>query len=67
LENLKERDYLEDLGVDGKYIIMNLGEVWWEFVDWMHLDQYRDQWWAPVNKVITFEFHNRREIYCVVE
>jgi hypothetical protein len=22
----------------------NLGEIGWEGVDWIHLDQYRDQW-----------------------
>jgi hypothetical protein len=23
-------------------------EIGWEFVDWMHLAQDRDQWWAVV-------------------
>jgi hypothetical protein len=24
----------------------------WEGVDWMHLSQYRDQWWVLVEKVM---------------
>jgi hypothetical protein len=31
---------------------MDLSETGWENVDWMHLDQDRDQWWALVNKVM---------------
>jgi hypothetical protein len=30
-ENLKERDHLEDLDIDGKIL-----EIGWEVVDWMH-------------------------------
>jgi hypothetical protein len=33
-------------------IRMNLREVEWEGVDWMHLSQDRDQWQALVNTVI---------------
>jgi hypothetical protein len=29
-----------------------LRETGWEVVDWMHLIQDRDQWWAPVNTVM---------------
>jgi hypothetical protein len=28
---------------------MDLREIEWEDVDWMHLAQDRDQWWALVN------------------
>jgi hypothetical protein len=31
---------------------MDLREIGWEVVDWMHLAQNRDQWWALVNKVM---------------
>jgi hypothetical protein len=32
---------------------MNLGEIGWEcMVDWMHLDQDRDEWQALVNMVM---------------
>jgi hypothetical protein len=33
-------------------IRMNLGEIGWEGVDWMHLAQDRDQWRAVVNTVM---------------
>jgi len=29
---------------------MDLGEIGWEVVDWMHLAQDRGQWWALVNR-----------------
>jgi hypothetical protein len=31
---------------------MELREIVWDGVDWIHLAQYRDQWWVPVNMVI---------------
>jgi hypothetical protein len=44
LENLKERDKLEDLGVDAKIILERiLGKSVWKGVDWVHLTQDRDQ------------------------
>jgi hypothetical protein len=36
-------------------IRMNLREIGWEGVDWMHLTQDRDQWWALVNMVMNFQ------------
>jgi hypothetical protein len=33
-------------------IRMNLRERLWEGVDWIHLDQDRDQWLAIVNRVM---------------
>jgi hypothetical protein len=45
------RNHSEDLRVDGK-IIMDLREIWWEDVDWIHLAQDREQWWAFVNTVM---------------
>jgi hypothetical protein len=33
---------------------MNLREILWEGVDWMHLSQGRDQWRAVVNTVMKF-------------
>jgi hypothetical protein len=38
-ENLKGRDDLEELEVDGDNIRVDLGEVGWEGVDWIHLAQ----------------------------
>jgi hypothetical protein len=31
---------------------MDLREIEWEAVDWMHLSQDKDQWWALVNMVM---------------
>jgi len=31
---------------------MGLREMRWKGVDWVHLGQDRDQWWAVVNMVI---------------
>jgi hypothetical protein len=30
---------------------MDVGEIGWEGVEWIHLAQGRDQWWAVVNTV----------------
>jgi hypothetical protein len=43
-ENLKGRNHLEELGIDGKIIRMDHREIEWEGVDWMHLAQDRNQW-----------------------
>jgi hypothetical protein len=33
-------------------IRMDLREIGWEGIEWMHLDQDRDQWWALMNTVM---------------
>jgi hypothetical protein len=33
-------------------IRMDLREVQWEVVDWMHLTEDRDQWWALVKTIM---------------
>jgi hypothetical protein len=33
-------------------IKLDIKETGWEGVDWIHLTQDRDWWWAPVNMVI---------------
>jgi hypothetical protein len=40
---------------------MYLKEIEWEGVEWMHLVQDRNQWWAVVYTVQTFRFHKSRE------
>jgi hypothetical protein len=46
-----------------KYNIrVDLREIVWNGVDWMHLAQHRDQWQALVNTVINLVFHKRRRI-----
>jgi len=54
-ENLKGRENLEDLSVDGRLNIRtDLMGIWWEGVDLIQLAQRRDQWRSPVNTVINF-------------
>jgi hypothetical protein len=36
-------------------IKMNLGDIGWNAMDWINVDQDRDQWKALVNTVINFE------------
>jgi len=31
---------------------MDLREIGWEVVDWIHLAQDRDKWWVVVNMVM---------------
>jgi hypothetical protein len=51
-ENLTGRGHSEDLGVDGENNIrMDLREIGWKDVDWIHLAQDRDQWRVVVNTV----------------
>jgi hypothetical protein len=36
----------------GDNIKMDLREVGWDGIDWIHVTQNRDQWWALVNTVM---------------
>jgi hypothetical protein len=36
-------------------IRMDLREGGWEGVDWIHLAQYRDQWWALVTTSLNLQ------------
>jgi hypothetical protein len=51
-ESAKEKDRLKDQGVDGR-----MGSEWTlgklvGGVEWIHLAQDRDRWWAVVNAVM---------------
>jgi hypothetical protein len=52
--NLRERDYLGELGVDGRILIW-IFRKWdvgvWTVSSWLRI---RDRWWALVNAVINF-------------
>ena len=50
--HLRERKHLEDLGVDGDNIKINLLEMTWGGIDWIDLAQDRDRWRALVNAVM---------------
>jgi hypothetical protein len=54
LENQKGRDHSGNLGVDGNNVRMDVREIGWEFVDWMHQAQDRNQWRALVNTAMNF-------------
>jgi hypothetical protein len=45
-DNLKERDFYEDSGTDGR---IDLQEIGLEGVHWIHLAQDRDWWHTLVN------------------
>ena len=55
-ENLRERDHLEDLGIDGRLILKWMIKNWNGGMDWSDLVQDRDRWVAFVNAVINFRF-----------
>jgi hypothetical protein len=40
---------------------MDIREIGWEVVDWIHMAQERDQWRNLVNTVRTFRFHKGGE------
>jgi hypothetical protein len=44
-------------------IRMDIREMRWDGVDWIHLAQDRNQWRALVNTVMKFLFPKRREIF----
>jgi hypothetical protein len=45
-----KREHSDDQGVDG--IKPSLLEIAWEGIEWTHVAQVRDWWWALVNTVM---------------
>jgi hypothetical protein len=53
--NLRERNYLEDAGVDGRIILRWIFRKWnVGGMDWIELTQNRDRWQTLVNAVMNF-------------
>jgi len=51
-DNLRERDHLEDLDVDGRLIFKWIFGKWDEGgMDWIPVDEDKDRWWSSVNAV----------------
>jgi hypothetical protein len=50
-----ERDHLQDQGIEGR-IRRDLRQTGWGVgVEWIHLAQDRDRWWALVNVVMNLQ------------
>ena len=54
--NLKEKNHLEDLGVDGRIILRWIFRKWNGAMDWIDLAKNRDRWRALVNAVMNLRF-----------
>jgi len=50
--NLRERDHLEEPGVDGRIIIRWTFSKWDGGIDWIDLVRDRDRWLARANAVM---------------
>jgi hypothetical protein len=57
--DLRKRDHLADLGVDGRIILKWIFKNGMGGVDWIDLAQERDSWWAVLKVVMNLRVpHN---------
>jgi hypothetical protein len=61
--NLRERDHLEDTGLDGRVYQDGSSGGGMGGMEWIGLAQNRDRWWAFVNAVMNFWVHKMQGIY----
>jgi hypothetical protein len=53
--NFRERNHLEDPGVDGRIILRWIFRKWDGDMDWICVPQAGDRCWALVNVVLNFQ------------
>ena len=53
---LRERDHVQDLGVDGRVNLKWVFKLWDEGMGWIDLAQDRDRWRTFVNAVTKLRF-----------
>jgi len=53
--NLRERDHLEDPGLDGRIILRRIFMKWDGSMDWIVLAQNRDRWRDVLNEVMNLQ------------
>jgi len=54
--NLREKDHLEDSGVDCRIILKWIFRKWDGGMDWIALAQDRDRWRALVHAIMNLQF-----------
>jgi hypothetical protein len=56
MRNLRERDHLEDPGINGRVISRLISRKWnGGGMDWIDLAQNSDRWWALVKTVMNIQ------------